>query len=277
MVNDVLKRFLYLLLLTGLCACAAAPDPKKLKTDEESYNRAMNLFNAKNYFDAIPAFEELKEKFPLSPYAIIAELRLGDAHFYKEEYVEAIHMFENFRRLHPNNKSVPYSIYMTGMCYYNQILTIDRDTSSARAAAEQFQQLIELYPDNPYGVMALVKLGEARKVIAEHEFFIGEFYLRNKNYTGAINRFNGILKDYPSSVRKDRIIFYLAQANFLSENRARGQKFLEYLIRKYPDSPYAAQAKTLLALPTPKPSQEKNKKDVTEAHDKKQVKRFLLF
>ncbi|MCX5894633.1 MAG: outer membrane protein assembly factor BamD [Proteobacteria bacterium] len=264
-----------LLLLTGLCACASAPDKKQLKTDEEYYNRAMNLFNEKNYFDAIPAFEELKEKFPLSPYAIIAEMRLGDAHFYKEEYVEAIHMFENFRRLHPNNKSVPYSIYMTGMCYYNQILTIDRDTSSARAAAEQFQQLIELYPDNPYGVMALVKLGEARRVIAEHEFFIGEFYLRNKNYTGAINRFNGILKDYPSSVRKDRIIFYLAQANFLSENRARGQKFLEYLIRKYPDSPYAAQAKTLLALP--KTAQEKNKRDVKEAKDKKQVKRFLLF
>ena len=239
---NLLKQLLWVLFIACLCACASGPDTKKPTTDEDYYNQAMTKFKARNYFDAIPAFQELKEKFPLSPYAVLAELRLGDSHYYKEEYVEAIHMYENFRRLHPSNQSVPYSIYMTGMCYYNQILTLDRDPTFARQAAEQFQQLQELFPNSPYTGKALFKLSESRRIVAEHEFFIGEFYLFYKNYPGAISRFNAILKEYPYSIPRDRVIFYIAKANFLSDNKERGQKFLNYLIRKYPESPYAVQA-----------------------------------
>jgi outer membrane protein assembly factor BamD len=279
MKNTLLKQFLWVLLIAGLCACASGPDTKKLTTDEDYYNRAMTMFKARNYFDAIPAFQELKEKFPLSPYAVLAELRLGDSHFYKEEYVEAIHMYENFRRLHPNNQSVSYSIYMTGMCYYSQILTIDRDPTFARQAAEQFQQLLALYPNSPYTGKALFKLSESRRIVAEHEFFIGDFYLFYQNYPGAISRFNAILKEYPYSIPRDRVIFYIAKANFLSDNKERGQKFLDYLIRKYPESPYAAQAKALLAAPVPKDELQKldQEAQAKAADTKKKGKKFLFF
>jgi outer membrane protein assembly factor BamD len=282
MKKDLLKLFLLVSLITGIAACAAAPEKKPLATDEEYYNRAMEQFKAKNYFDAIPSFEELKEKFPLSPYALQAELRLGDAHYYKEEYVEAIHAFENFRRLHPNNKSVPYSIYMVGLCYYSQILTLDRDPTYARAAVSQFEQLRELYPESPYTGKALYKLSEAKRIIAENEFFIGQFYLQYKNYPGAINRFTTVLKEYPNSIPRDRVIFAIAQANFLSENRQRGVKFLQYLIKKYPDSPYAAQAKALLASPAPKEDitksmQEEEKKKQQEKKPEKKKKKFIFF
>jgi len=278
MKRHLLKQFLCIVMVSCICACATAPDKRPLKTDEEYYNRAMTQFNARNYFDAIPSFEELKEKFPLSPYAIMAELRLGDAHYYKEEYVEAIHTFENFRRLHPNNRSVAYSIYMTGLCYYSQILTIDRDPTFAKAAAAQFQQLLELYPDSPYTGKALFKLSESRRIVAENEFFIGQFYVQYKNYNGAINRFNALLKDYPYSIPRDRVIFALAQANFLSENKQRGIKFLQYLIRKYPESPYAAQAKALLASPSPKEAIKKSmEEEAKKQPPKTEKKKFLFF
>ena len=276
---NLLKQLLWVLFIACLCGCASGPDTKKPTPDEDYYNQAMIKFKARNYFDAIPAFQELKEKFPLSPYAVLAELRLGDSHYYKEEYVEAIHMYENFRRLHPNNQSVPYSIYMTGMCYYNQILTLDRDPTFARQAAEQFQQLQELFPNSPYTGKALFKLSESRRIVAEHEFFIGEFYLFYKNYPGAISRFNSILKEYPYSIPRDRVIFYIAKANFLSDNKERGQKFLNYLIRKYPESPYAAQAKALLAAPAPKEELQKIDREAQEksAENKKKGKKFLFF
>jgi outer membrane protein assembly factor BamD len=282
MKNRLLKQIFTLLVIACVWGCATTPKETPLITDEEYFNRAMKFFNDKNYFDAIPAFQEFKEKFPLSPYAVIAELRLGDSHFYKEEYVEAIHTFENFRRLHPNNKSVPYSIYMTGLCYYNQILTLDRDPTNARLAAEQFQQLVELYPDSPYTGLAQFKLSESRRIIAEHEFFIGKFYLQYKNYNGAINRFNAILKEYPYSIKRDRVIFYLGQAHYLSENKQRGEKFLQYLIKKYPDSPFAHEAKVLLGQPVPQEQKEKYKKEqpeetAQETKEKKKSKKFILF
>jgi len=277
MKRHALKLFFLILLVTCIGACATAPQKKPPVTDEDYYNRAMAQFKARNYFDAIPSFEELKEKFPLSPYAIQAELRLGDAHYYKEEYVEAIHAFENFRRLHPSNKSVPYSIYMVGLCYYSQMLTFDRDPTYARAAVAQFEQLRELYPDSPYTGRALYKLSESKRIIAENEFFIGQFYLQNKNYPGAINRFTTVLKEYPNSIPRDRVIFAIAQANFLSENRQRGVKFLQYLINKYPDSPYAAQAKALLASPAPKEAITKSMQEEAKKQPPKTAKKKFLF
>jgi outer membrane protein assembly factor BamD len=279
MKNSLLKQIFLLLLIACVWGCASTPTEKPLKTDEDYFNRAMKLYNDRNYFDAIPAFTEFKEKFPLSPYAVLAELYLGDSHFHKEEYVEAIHTFENFRRLHPNNKSVPYSIYMIGLCYYKQILTIDRDPTNAQMAAEQFKQLIELYPDSPYTGLAQFKLSESRRVIAEHEFFIGKFYLQYKNYNGAINRFNTVLKEYPYSIPRDEVIFYLGKANYLSENKQRGEKFLQYLIKRYPNSLYVPEAKVLLGQPVPKQKDKKEQKAETakEAPDKKKSKKFLLF
>jgi len=232
-----------------LCACVAPlPEPKKMPPDEEAFTSAMDFFNKKNYFEAIPAFEEMREKFPLSPYAVLAELRLGDSHLGKQEYVEAVHYFENFRRLHPSNQHVPYSIFMTGLCHYKQMLSPDRDQTFAQEAVEQFQLLLDLYPQSPYTGKALCKITEAKQKIAEHEFFVGSFYLKKKNYPGAIKRFNKILKIYPHTIEKDKLFFHLAEANILAGDKNRGHKILKYLLKKYPESTYTDPAKALLGL-----------------------------
>lgn len=263
---------LLVVLLFG-CAALSVPEPEQLTTDEDYFIRAMRLFADKNYFNAIPAFEELRDKFPLSPYAVIAELRLGDSHFYKKEYIEAIHYFENFRRLHPTNQHVAYSIYMAGMCSYNQILSPDRDQTMAREAAEQFKQLLELYPTNVYAGMALCKLSEVHKRIAEHEFFIGCFYLKKKNFKGAIERFNYIMTEYPCALARDKLLFFLGRATLLSAEKEKGEKILNLLIRRYPDSPYRLQAQALLGRPLPPEEASRQEAHAAGSHKKK----FFLF
>lgn len=232
-----------------LASCSTPPPLKQTNTDAYYYEKAMALFKSRNYIDAIPAFEELREKFPLSPYAIVAELRLGYSHYHQDQFVEATHYFENFRRLHPSNANVPYSIYMTGMCHYQQILSIDRDQTFAEAAVEQFQQLVDLFPRSPYTGLALCKNAEAKKRMAEHEFFIGNFYLRKENYKGAIERFNKALKRYPHHIEQDKVLFYIADATLKSGQDRRGRKILEYLVRKHPEGSYAQQAKAMLEKP----------------------------
>jgi outer membrane protein assembly factor BamD len=234
------------LLLFG--ACASGPPVKKAQTDEDYYATAMEFFTVKNYFDAIPAFEEVREKFPLSPYAVLAELRLGESHYYKGEFVEAVQYFENFRRLHPSNEHVPYSIFMAGMCAYEQILSADRDPTSAREAAELFQILLEAYPTSPYAGKALCKMTEAKKRIAENEFFVGMFYYKKANYKGAVERYNKIIKEYPHSFDKEKLLFYLADATIQSGDPERGKNILGLMLKKYPEGPHSAEAKALLEL-----------------------------
>jgi len=234
------------LLLLG--ACAAAPPAKKTQTDEEYYAKAMEFFTVRNYFDAIPAFEEIREKFPLSPYAVLAELRLGECHYHKGEFIESAQYFENFRRLHPSNEHVPYSIFMAGMCAYEQILSHDRDPAAAREAAEHFQVLLEAYPASPYAGKALCKITEAKKRLAENEFFVGTFYYKQANYKGAVERYTRILREYPHSFDKQKLLFYLADATIQSGDLAYGKRILELMLRKYPEGAYSGEAQALLEL-----------------------------
>lgn len=244
-----------IMLLACLNSCSSAPKTKKAEPigkAEEHYNKALKSFNKKNYFEAIPSLEELKDKYPTSPYATLAELRLGDCHYLQNELELAIHYYDNFKRLHPNNPNVPYSIYMTGMCHFAQILEVDRDQTASLEAVEYFESLVDLYPESPYSGKALCKISEAKKQIAEHETLVGLFYLENKKYKGATKRFIKLLKKYPTSINKEKIYYYIAQADFKSGNIPRANRIVSLLENKYPESTYTALAKNLAGKKQPK-------------------------
>jgi outer membrane protein assembly factor BamD len=40
---------------------------------------------------------------------------------------------------------------------------------------------------------------ECQKRLAEHEFYVGNFYFRIKRYKAALGRFQGVLQKYPES------------------------------------------------------------------------------
>ena len=247
-----LKQLLALVVLCAVAALGCAAAPKKLPqtgTDTEIFEKAMKEFRLKNYAEAVPIFEDLRDKYPMSPLAITAELRLGDCHYKKGEYIEASHFYDNFRRLHPSNPQVDYSIYMRGMCAYEQILTCDRDQSFADEAVEQFQQIYELFPQGQYTGAALNRMYEARNQLAAREVFIGDFYVRKLNYSGAIERYNRALKRYPNHVREDELLLKIGEATIRGGDENRGVKILQYLVNNFPESGSAARAKEIIKSP----------------------------
>ena len=87
----------------------------------------MDAYEDGEYKDAIEYFQKLKDWYPFSKYAMLAELKIADSHYHLKQYDEAIFAYEEFEKLHPRNEAIPYVIYQVGLCYYDQIDTIDRD------------------------------------------------------------------------------------------------------------------------------------------------------
>jgi outer membrane protein assembly factor BamD len=159
----------------------------------------MNSFNKGNYESGAEAFKKLRDEFPLSDYSIIAELRTADSYFFNKNYGEAIVLYEEFKKLHPMHPEVPYSIYQLGMCHYKQMRTLDRDQTETEKAIEQFRYLIENFPQSAKTIEAKARMQECLKQLADHEFYVGNFYFRIKRYKAALGRFEGILQKYPES------------------------------------------------------------------------------
>jgi len=240
------KTIAHLLLFAFLLAgCATVPPESTTVSDEAQYNKGTAEMERKLYAEAITHFETLREKFPLSPYAVLALLRQGECHYFKKNYIEAQYSFDNFRRMHPTHELVDYSMYMSGMCQFKQILAFDRDQTVARAAVIQFDMLMEAFPDSPYTGIALCKIAEAKQHIAEYEFFVGSFYLKQNTYFGAYERFDQLLLRYPNAIDRDKVLLNMAKASLYDNQVEKGKRILQLLTDTYPESSYAAEVDRL--------------------------------
>lgn len=170
---------------------------KEEQTAKELADEGMEAFRDKNYRKTIEAFEKLRDWYPFSEYAILAELRLGDAHYHRKEYEDAISAYEEFENLHPKNEAVPYVVYQIGRCYFDRRQVIDRDQSVTKKAVQSFERLIRSYPDSPFAGKAKEHLRVCNKNLAEHELYVGMFYYKAQHYKAALERFKTILKSYP--------------------------------------------------------------------------------
>jgi outer membrane protein assembly factor BamD len=175
--------------------------PTEKNADQLALDGMTNM-QKKDYDAARKNFQALKEHYPYSKFAPLAELKLGDARYYNREYSEAAMAYEEFARLHPRNEVIPYVVYQIGMCHFLLFSTTDRDQEETRAAMESFQKLIQAFPNSDYATRGKKQLFECQKRIVAHEYNVGEFYYRLKEYQSTKDRLEKIAKDYPRAVQE---------------------------------------------------------------------------
>jgi outer membrane protein assembly factor BamD len=169
----------------------------------------LDAYQLKKYERATEAFQKLKDRFPYSQFAILAELKLADSYYLNKDYELAATSYKDFERMHPTNEVIAYVIYMQGMSYFKQMPTIDRDQSKTQLSVKEFDRFIKSHPQSEYITQAKINREEAQKIIVAHEFYIGEFYFKQKNYLAALGRFEGILKQYPEVPHPPKLESYL--------------------------------------------------------------------
>lgn len=266
--------FCLLCVLVLFLGCAGKTKVKESMTDEEAFTKAMDLYRKKDYYNAKPAFTDLRDKFPLSPYAITSEIRLGDIHYFQREYVEAIHFYEEFKRLHPSNPHVPYAIYQLGMCYYKQLSYIDRDQTPAAMAAQYFYSLKTNFPESPFTGSAMGKYKTCRQKMFDHDFYISHFYFKTKEYWAAKERFKIMLADYPYSRERDKVLFYLGKTYVQLNEDVKAESAFSRLLQDYPYSDYAAEAEGFVKVAV---MEEKEEGEQEKLEEKKKKKWFIFF
>ncbi len=194
-----MKRLLVcLVLLVFLVGCGAKQGPHLAQEQlQKLVKRATKEYKAGQWELAEEAFREIRDRFPDSPYALWAELKMADCKFYAKEYQEAIVLYQEFEKLHPTNEAMPYVLYQIGTCYYKMLLPPDRDQSFTRKAIEAYQRLLASYPDSPYTGEVKKRIAHCREVLAAHELYVANFYHRIHYYRAAYYRLLYLLQTYP--------------------------------------------------------------------------------
>src|SRR4030043_1628803 len=237
------------IVLSLLFGCGGkGKDVKKIEgKPEKLYKEGLTRFNKRDYLEALKKFEELKSSFPDSPpYPLWAELKAGDCHFLKKEYVEAIAAYEEFKKIHPSHEELPYVQFQIGMSYFNQMLTLDRDQTPTKKALSSFEYLIASYPPSLFTEKAREKVGVCKKRLADHEFYIGNFYYKHGRFDAAASRFEGLLEKFPKVPEEDKTLYLLGKSYIELDQWKKAELAFYKIVTEYPKSPHSEEAKEIL-------------------------------
>lgn len=182
---------------------------KPKASPEVLYSQASAEYKDGHYKKAQESFLKLKEEYPLHELAILAEIGIADSLYSDKEYAEAETAYSDFVSLHPTNENVPYALYQSGMCHYNEIEDIDRDQTETIKAKQAWEKLVARYPESKFSAMVDNLILECRQKLAERELYVGRFYFKQKKYQAALARFEKMARDYANVGLDFEIEYYI--------------------------------------------------------------------
>ena len=196
-------------------------------TPEALYSRGTAEYQNGSYKKARGFYVRLKEEYPLHELAILAELGIADSFYSAKGYGEAEIAYRDFITFYPTNENVPYAFYQTGMCHYMQIEAIDRDQTETIKARREFEKLVARFPQSKFAILAEKMIRDCKAKLAEHEFYVGNFYFKQKKYDAALKRFEAIARDYAGVGLDLKVEAYIAETKTRLAEEEKAQKLKE--------------------------------------------------
>jgi outer membrane protein assembly factor BamD len=229
---------------------------------EENMSKGDEAMKSKNYAEAASYFEFVKTKYPYLDIAKTAELRLGDADFERDKFIEARDRYQNFVRLHPTHPKIDYAAFRAALTHYKEIPSdffilppaSEKDQVEVRNALVAMNDFLRTHPGSEHVTEAKKAMAEVKLRLAEHELYVAEFYAKRERWPAVVTRLNVVAKDFSGIGLDERVAVGLHDAYLKMKDPLKARSALERYLAKFPEEPGAKKAKKLLeALPSAAP------------------------
>jgi outer membrane protein assembly factor BamD len=233
----------------ALAGCASSSDATAiLNTDppEKMYADADALMNKGKFEDAARKFEDLDRSHPYSPEARRSIVLAAYAYYKAGKAPEAIASAERYTVMHPGTKDAPLAHHIIASAYFDDINTSNRDQSATRKALEQLKILKSRYPDSTYAKNAENRIRIAEDTLAASEMEVGRYYMNQKNFVAAINRFKVVVSDYQTTAHVEEALMRLTECYMALGVTNEAQTAVAVLGHNFPQSKWYKDAYALL-------------------------------
>jgi outer membrane protein assembly factor BamD len=177
------------------------------------YSVGADQLDHHNWAMAVNYFHEVERQHPYSEWSRRAILMEAYAHYQANAYAEAIADADRFIALYPGNASTPYAYYIKAICYFEQIVDVNRDQAATGQARDALEEVIKRYPGTEYAVDAKLKLDMSYDQLAGKEMTVGRYYLRAGDPVAAIGRFRTVVDTYPTTSHAPEALYRLVEAD----------------------------------------------------------------
>ncbi len=234
-------KYIFILILIFCVNCSSNNKnveniEKNIETPEELYVRGITLFDKQNYELANNEFSKLQKLFPLTNEAIQAEIMIAFIYYLKMDYSTAEVKFEKIIIKYPSLKNLDYVYYMRAMCNYEQITHHGLDGKFNDVALKNFNQVIDRFPNSKYAQDSRQKIILVKSNQAAKHMEIGRFYLKEKKFTAALNRFKIVIDQYSMTKFTPEALHRMTEAYYEMGMFEESNNIAAVLGHNYPDS-----------------------------------------
>jgi outer membrane protein assembly factor BamD len=196
----------------------------------------MQELNKEKYEDAKVKFENISFLFPLSNESIQSQLMIGFIHYANLDYDDAINKFNKIIKLYPSHKNIDYAYYMRAISYFEQIVNEELDGMKNQEALINFQQIINRFPNSKYSRDSQQKIVLVKENIAAKHMNIGFFYLKEKKFLAALNRYKIVVENFSESKFTPEALYRLVEIYYSLGLKEDAKKTASIIAFNYPKS-----------------------------------------
>ena len=243
---SVLSIFIFLLILSSCSSNEEMPDERLV--EKELYDQAQSRLKNGSFSTAIMSLEALEARFPFGRYAEQAQAELIYAYYMNSQFEASQSAAERFINLHPRHSHTGYAFYMKGLAAftddsglfsrYFQSDLAKREVIMAQTSFDELSDFISRYPNSKYVPHAKQRMIYLRNLLAEHEIYVADFYMKRGAYLAAIGRAKYVIEHLPNTPQTPYALSVLVEAYEMLEYEELRKTSLNILETNYPDFDY---------------------------------------
>jgi outer membrane protein assembly factor BamD len=203
-------------------------------------------------------FTTIINTYPDSPFLPLAKLAIADS-FYLEgttsSLIQAAQAYQDWLTFFPTDPLADDAMLKVAEAEMRQMGLSDRDVTHARKAEQRLKVLMQQYPKSAQREDVQERLREVQENLAMHNLGVARFYYearynkgRGTGLKGAQSRLKEIVEKYPRFSYMDEVLFRLGTTYQLEEEPDEAAKYYQNLLRDYPNSEFADNAREQLGI-----------------------------
>ena len=236
-------KFSLIILLILNVSCKNKDTNKLVIAEEEldvqmikAYKEGLELLNRGDGLGASKKFSDAELLYPQSIWAPRSSLMSAYSLYSSMYFVDAVYEAERFLKVYPKHEREVYAHYLLAISYYDQIIDEKKDLNPLIKAKENFEIVINKYPNSDFAFDAKLKLAAIQEILASKEMYTAKYYFEREKWIPAINRYKNVINKYQTTIYVEEALHRLVEIHYIIGLEEEAKKYAVLLGYNYKSS-----------------------------------------
>ena len=267
-------KFSLIILLIFNVSCKNKDTNKLIIVEKEldiqmitAYKEGLELLNSGDGLGASKKFNEAELLYPQSIWAPRSSLMSAYSLYSSMYLIDAVYEAERFLKVYPKHEREVYAHYLLAISYYDQIIDEKKDLNPLIKAKENFEIVVDKYPNSDFAFDAKLKLAAIQEILASKEMYTAKYYFEREKWIPAINRYKNVINKYQTTIYVEEALHRLVEIHYIMGLEEEAKKYAVLLGYNYKSSEWYEESYKVFNRDYEKISirkKKKNKKTILE-------------